>query len=75
MSEYMNRAIELAEIAYSLGEVPVGAVVVRKTDGEIVGEGYYLRESEKKYVTAHSVASNKNTLIMATKRRLRWQKK
>ena len=39
MSEYMNRAIELAEIAYSLGEVPVGAVVVRKTDGEIVGEG------------------------------------
>lgn len=30
MSEYMNRAIELAEIAYSLGEVPVGAVVVRK---------------------------------------------
>ena len=75
MSEYMNRAIELAEIAYSLGEVPVGAVVVRKTDGEIVGEGYNLRESEKKYVTAHSVVSNKNTLIMATKRRLRWQKK
>ena len=35
----------------------------------------YLRESEKKYVTAHSVVSNKNTLIMATKRRLRWQKK
>jgi tRNA(adenine34) deaminase len=27
--------------------VPVGAVVVRKSDGEIIGEGYNLREGAK----------------------------
>ena len=60
MSEYMNRAIELAEIAYSLGEVPVGAVVVRKTDGEIVGEGYNLRESEKNALAHAEIAAINN---------------
>ena len=35
----------------------------------------YLRESEKKYVTAHSVVSNKNTLIMATKKEIEMAKK
>ncbi len=45
--EYMKKALELAEKAYKLGEVPVGAVVVRKSDGEIVGEGYNLREGAK----------------------------
>lgn len=34
----MRIALELARTAGSLGEVPVGAVVVR--DGEIVGRGY-----------------------------------
>jgi len=43
----MKRALELADIARSLGEVPVGAVVVRKSDGEIVGEGYNMRETAK----------------------------
>jgi tRNA(adenine34) deaminase len=38
MQRYMQEALRLAEIAGSLGEVPVGAVVVR--DGEIVGRGY-----------------------------------
>ena len=60
MSEYMNRAIELAEIAYSLGEVPVGAVVVRKTDGEIVGEGYNLRESKKNALAHAEIAAINN---------------
>ena len=41
---YMEKALELARKAYRLGEVPVGAVVVR--DGEIIGEGYNLRERE-----------------------------
>ena len=41
----MKRAIELANIAGSMGEIPVGAVVV--CDGEIVGEGYNTRESAK----------------------------
>jgi len=34
----MARALELAAIAYGLGEIPIGAVVVQA--GEIVGEGY-----------------------------------
>ena len=37
MEKYMERAIELARMAAAEGEVPVGAVVVRKTTGEIVG--------------------------------------
>ena len=45
--EYMSRAVELAKKAAALGEVPVGAVVVKKSSGEIVGEGYNLRESGK----------------------------
>ncbi len=44
---YMRHALELAERAYSLGETPVGAVIVRDNTGEIVGEGFNLRESEK----------------------------
>ena len=38
----MKRAIELAKKARFLGDVPVGAVVVK--DGKIVGEGYNQRE-------------------------------
>lgn len=45
--EYMKRALELAQEAFDNGEVPVGAVVVKKTTGEIVGEGRNSRESEK----------------------------
>lgn len=47
MEKYMKRAIELARTAARLGEVPVGAAVVRNSDGVIVGEGYNLRESGK----------------------------
>lgn len=35
---YMRRALELAKQGEALGEVPVGAVIVK--DGEIVGEGF-----------------------------------
>ncbi len=41
--EYMLKALELAEKAYSLGEIPVGAIVVAP-DGEIIGEGCNMRE-------------------------------
>ncbi len=44
-TEFMLRAIELAEKAAELDEVPVGAVVVK--DGEIVGEGFNRRETGK----------------------------
>lgn len=47
MEIYMKRAIELAELSASEGEVPVGAVVVKKTTGEIVGEGRNMREKSK----------------------------
>lgn len=45
--DYMKRAIELAKIAAENGEVPVGAVVVKRSNGEIVGEGYNKRETKK----------------------------
>lgn len=48
---FMNCALELARKAYALGEVPVGAVVVK--DGEIIGRGYNLRENQKSAV-AHA---------------------
>lgn len=41
----MLRAVELAQKAYDMGEVPVGAVVVK--DNRIIGEGYNFRESRQ----------------------------
>ena len=43
----MERALELARIAFDEGEVPVGAVVVKRSTGEIVGEGRNMREGAK----------------------------
>lgn len=43
----MRRAIELAELAGSMGEIPVGAVVVKRETGEIISEGYNRRETDK----------------------------
>ena len=42
---FMARALELAQQAATLGEVPVGAVVV--FEGAIVGEGFNRRETHK----------------------------
>ena len=42
--EFMQRALELAKQAGDVGEVPVGAVIVK--DGAIVGEGRNRRENE-----------------------------
>ena len=44
---YMECALELARDAFDAGEVPVGAVVVKKSTGEIVGEGRNMREGAK----------------------------
>lgn len=49
--KFMGRALELAKEAAELGEVPVGAVVV--CDGEIVGEGFNRRQTDKN-ATAHA---------------------
>ncbi len=47
MEKYMQRAIELAEYAASNGEIPVGAVIVQRSTGKIVGEGCNSREHDK----------------------------
>lgn len=44
---YMREAIALAKAAAEIGETPVGAVVVRKTTGEIIGRGCNRRETAK----------------------------
>lgn len=49
----MSKALELASEAEKIGEVPVGAVVVKKSTGEIVGEGFNRREVDKNS-TAHA---------------------
>ncbi len=48
---FMKRAIELAKTAAMMGEVPVGALIVR--DGEIISEAYNLRETNG-ISTAHA---------------------
>ncbi|MBE6895233.1 MAG: nucleoside deaminase [Ruminococcaceae bacterium] len=42
--DFMARALQLAQLAASMGEVPVGAVVVK--DNKIIGEGYNRRETD-----------------------------
>ena len=48
---FMQEALKLAQMAMDLGEVPVGAVIVR--DGEILCGAYNLRETQK-MATAHA---------------------
>ncbi|GGO09823.1 tRNA-specific adenosine deaminase [Saccharibacillus kuerlensis] len=48
---WMRLAIEEAHKAQSIGEVPIGAIIVR--NGEIVGRGYNLRETTHD-ATAHA---------------------
>ena len=43
----MKMALKLAEQAASMGEVPVGAVIVRESDGFIAGTGFNRREQTK----------------------------
>ena len=43
MEKFMSAALEEAEKARMLGEIPIGAVIVR--DGEIIGRGHNLTES------------------------------
>ncbi len=49
--EFMKRAIELSQMAARLGEVPVGAVIVK--EDKIIAEGYNKREA-KKNVLSHA---------------------
>ena len=45
--EYMLEALKLARYAADLGEAPIGAVVVKKSSGEIIGRGYNRREVDR----------------------------
>lgn len=45
MKKFMEEALEEAKKAAALGEVPIGAVVVK--DGEIIGRGYNKTETQK----------------------------
>ncbi|HAE51783.1 MAG: nucleoside deaminase [Ruminococcus sp.] len=47
MNDYMKEALALAAEAAAEGEVPVGAVIVKKSTGEIVGKGRNRRETAK----------------------------
>ncbi|MBU9710645.1 tRNA adenosine(34) deaminase TadA [Evansella tamaricis] len=48
---YMEEAVRQAENAKQIGEVPIGAVLVK--DGEIISKGYNLREQQQ-LSTAHA---------------------
>lgn len=45
--KYMKKCLELAKRAAEYGDVPVGAVVVKKDSGEIIGSGFNCRERDK----------------------------
>lgn len=49
--EAMRLALEEAKKAMAIGEVPIGAVIIR--EGEVVGRGHNLRETQKD-PTAHA---------------------
>lgn len=51
--EYMRRALELASQAAGHGDVPVGALVVRDSDGAILSRGCNRRELDRD-ATAHA---------------------
>ena len=43
--DFMREALEEAKIAASLGEAPIGAVIVQ--DGRVVGRGHNTTETDK----------------------------
>jgi len=63
---YMREALKEAKVALSLGEVPVGAVIVK--NGEIIGRGHNTRETEVN-ISGHAEI---NAIVDAEKRLGRW---
>lgn len=62
--EMMLKALELAKKAYSMGEIPVGAIVV-DGDGNIIGEGYNRRESDNSPIAhAEMLAIEKSAEVL-----------
>lgn len=58
-NEYMRIALELAKKAAEIDEVPVGAIVVKKSTGEIVGRGFNRRETDKNPLAHAEIAAIK----------------
>lgn len=56
---YMQIALELAKQAYKINEVPVGAIVVKKSTGKIIGKGYNRREIDKNPLAHAEIAAIK----------------
>jgi tRNA(adenine34) deaminase len=66
-NEFMKRAIENAKIAYSNGDVPVGAVIVK--DGEIIAEAYNERELANRSIAHAEILA----IERASERLCRWR--
>lgn len=44
---YMKQAITQAKKAAAIGEVPIGCVIVRKSDGKVIARGYNRRNTDR----------------------------
>ena len=62
--EYMMLALEQAKLAYALGEVPVGAVIVQ--DGKVIATGYNRRETDKNALSHAEHTAIDNACIKST---------
>jgi tRNA(adenine34) deaminase len=52
-NSFMLQAIDLARMAESVGDVPIGCVVVNDLTGQVIGRGYNRRETDRD-PTAHA---------------------
>jgi tRNA(adenine34) deaminase len=52
-NDWMRQAIDLAREAMSIGEVPIGCVIVHDPTGNVIGRGYNRRETDRD-PTAHA---------------------
>ncbi|MBQ4110458.1 MAG: nucleoside deaminase [Clostridia bacterium] len=67
--KFMKAALSAAKKAEILGEIPVGAVVVK--NGEIISEGYNLRETNKNALHHAEVIAIDNACKKLNTRRLK----
>ena len=45
MENYLSKIIELSKLSLKIGDVPIGAIIVK--DGKIIGEGFNTREKDQ----------------------------
>ena len=57
--DFIHFPIDLARQAYEINEVPVGAIVVKKSTGKIIGKGYNRREIDKNPLAHAEIAAIK----------------